>query len=60
MRIGVAYPAGRDSDQDFGRGDLWECNLGIFQWSAELHQSHGPHKRLTRESQRCIYQRMQM
>jgi len=43
MRIGVANPASCDSDQDFGRADLWKRDLGIFQWCAGLHQLDSSH-----------------
>ena len=44
VSIRVADPAGFDSDQDFGRADLWKWNLGIFQRFADLHELDSPHK----------------
>src|SRR5437773_4575182 len=60
VRVGVADPAGCYPDQDFGRADLWKCNLGIFQWFPQLQEPHSSHTRLTRQSQRCTCQRMRM
>jgi len=44
VRIGVADPAGCNSDQDFGRADLWKWKLGIFHLCADLHELDSSHK----------------
>lgn len=44
VRIGVADAAGGHADQNLGRTDFRNCNVGLFQWFAglnELDSSHG-------------------
>lgn len=51
VRVGVANSAGGYSDQNFGRPDLWKCNLGIFQRFTDLHELDSPHKIVIRRGQ---------
>jgi hypothetical protein len=44
VRVGVANSAGRYSDQDFRRPDLWKSNLGVFQRFTDLHELDSPHE----------------
>jgi hypothetical protein len=58
MRVRVADPTGRYEDQNVGWADFWECNIGLFQWLANLYESYRFHRCLTRACERCIDQRM--
>jgi len=60
VRIGMADPARRHANQNFGRADLWKRDLGIFQRFPEPHEPHSSHPRLIRKSQCCPCQPMRV
>jgi len=43
MRIGVADPASGHADQNIGRTDFRNGNVGLLQWFAGLRESHSSH-----------------